>query len=651
MSDKPPGYATTPATPDPSSSAAAQPEISNDFPAGIPFIVGNEGAERFSYYGMRAILYTYLAALYVEFATDITKLQADDAKAKATAVAHLFMAAVYAFPMAGAILADRLLGKFPVILFVSMIYCAGHAVLAVAGRFAAMENYSAAEIGMYIGLGLIAVGSGGIKPCVSANVGDQFSQKNSHLVQKVFQIFYFIINFGSFFSTILTPILYKRFGAEVAFGIPGIFMGLATIVFFLGRKRFVRVPPRPGGAVGLLDFTVAILLFSPVIALILAVFVQGDHYKPPAKEDMTAMQFYGVYLRTYVTHLAVSSWYYFAIAGGAVVGALGLFQVRQKLAKDDGFLAVLFYSIKHRARRKKGEGFFDVAREDMGDDAAEGPPAVLRIVVVFSMVMFFWALFDQHASTWVQQAKEMHRVLVVPMWIGRFAVLATLASALYGGIWLFLWVSNKRVPKLVPSVLFGALAVAGVAAGVLDLLGGQKTTLELEPSQIQALNPLMVMIIIPSLNVLVYRPMEKRGKKIPPLVRMSVGMFLAAIAFGLAALLQARVEAAAANGQTVHVLYQIGQYIVMTTSEVLISVTGLEFAYTQAPRRMKSTIMGFWLLGVTFGNVLVAFLSPMQKIMTLSTFFWVFTGLMLVAAMLFTLLASFYKGKTYLQKA
>jgi len=89
----------------------------------------------------------------------------------------------------------------------------------------------------------------------------------------------------------------------------------------------------------------------------------------------------------------------------------------------------------------------------------------------------------------------------------------------------------------------------------------------------------------------------------------------------------------------------------MTTSEVLISVTGLEFAYTQAPRRMKSTIMGFWLLGVTFGNVLVAFLAPMQKILSLSAFFWVFTALMAFAAVIFAVLAYLYKGKSYLQQA
>jgi POT family proton-dependent oligopeptide transporter len=89
----------------------------------------------------------------------------------------------------------------------------------------------------------------------------------------------------------------------------------------------------------------------------------------------------------------------------------------------------------------------------------------------------------------------------------------------------------------------------------------------------------------------------------------------------------------------------------MTTAEVLVSVTGLEFAYTQAPRTMKSTMMGFWLLCVTGGNILVAFLAPMETILELSEFFWIFTGLMSGAAVIFAVLAFFYKGKTYLQQA
>ncbi len=94
-----------------------------------------------------------------------------------------------------------------------------------------------------MGLGLIAVGSGGIKPCVSAHVGDQFGEANRLLLPKVFGWFYFAINFGSFISTLLTPELMKAYGPHVAFAVPGVLMLWATLFFWMGRNTFVHIPP------------------------------------------------------------------------------------------------------------------------------------------------------------------------------------------------------------------------------------------------------------------------------------------------------------------------------------------------------------------------------------------------------------------------
>ena len=107
------------------------PQRDDRFPSGIPFIVGNEAAERFSFYGMRAILYVYLTGLFSNFVAE-AQIPAD-AKVHATQVYHLFMAGSYLSPMIGAILADRLLGKFRVILWISLFYVVGHGALAVAG--------------------------------------------------------------------------------------------------------------------------------------------------------------------------------------------------------------------------------------------------------------------------------------------------------------------------------------------------------------------------------------------------------------------------------------------------------------------------------------------------------------------------------------
>lgn len=599
------------------------------FPNGIPFIVGNEGAERFSFYGMRAILYVYLTSLYLQFADELSVAPelAGVAKAHATQTMHLFMAGVYAFPMIGAIMADRLLGKFNVIFWLSLVYCAGHGVLAVAGRFGAMGQYHDAEMAMYLGLALIAIGAGGIKPCVSANVGDQFTAENSALVGKVYQIFYFIINFGSFFSTLLTPLLKKHFGAEVAFGVPGILMAIATVIFWVGRNRFVRVPAKPGGNLGLLDVFSSILFFTPIGVLIFAFF--AGHGSSDWSE--------------YIPYIAISI--------AAIIAGFILFSIRQKRAPDSGFLAVMLYSIRARGERKAGEGFFAPAARKFGVEASEGPPAVLRIILVFSMVSVFWALFDQHSSTWIEQAKQMNLGLTFPSWTGRAVLFSVVAGAAYGGTALLLWVSNKALPNKLHKAVGAVAGVSILGALTSDLLAGRMETIQLQASQIAALNPLMVMIIIPFLNLGVYAPLAKRGIIIKPLQKMTMGMFLTAVSFAVAALLQIQVEAAAVSGDKIHVLWQTWQYFIVTTAEVLVSITGLEFAYSQAPRAMKSTIMGFWLLGVTFGNVLVAGLAPLQAEFPLSQFFWLFAGLMTVAALVFSVLAYNYKGKTYFQTA
>ncbi|MBI3838168.1 MAG: hypothetical protein HY288_09590 [Planctomycetia bacterium] len=646
------------------------PPTTELMPPGIPYIVGNEAAERFSFYGMKAILKVYLIALFVRFVDEST-VPAEamaNANARSTEVVHLFVAGVYAFPLLGAIISDRLLGKYRTIIWFSLVYCAGHAVLAVAGRIGAMSQFDAAELSMYLGLGLIAVGSGGIKPCVSANVGDQFNESNGQLVSKVFQAFYFSINFGSFFSTLSTPLLLRYVGPEVAFGVPGVLMAIATVVFWMGRHKFVRVPPKPGGKLGVFDTLLTTLLFSPLFSLILGYFVFWESHLAAAQDaaKKAGTEFPGVTADLLKDYFAVYWWLPVATLTAVAVG-VALFRVRQRIEVSNAFLPVLLYNLTHQHERKPGMSFFDVGRTKFGAEAGDGPPAVLRIMLVFSMVSVFWALFDQHASTWVDQARQMALGVTMPAYFGYWVPLAALGLSLFAGVWLFGWIGNVPVPRRVTVAVVGAVFALGFIAVVCDLFApplgdivsgeGVETvrkrtlSIQMEAAQLSAINPLLVMIVIPALNLLLYAPLRARGIEITPLQKLTVGMFLAAAAFAAAAVLQGAIETAAAeHASKVHALWQIVQYFIMTVSEVLVSITGLEFAYTQAPRAMKSTIMSFWLLCITFGNLLVAFLAPLQKTIDLSQFFWLFAGLMAGAATIFMLFALNYQGKTYLQQ-
>jgi proton-dependent oligopeptide transporter, POT family len=240
-----------------------EPEPSPRMPPGIPYIVANELAERFSYYGMRAILVVFMTQYLKTWdgRPDVmTPAQAD-------IWYHNFTSFVYFTPIIGALIADIFWGKYNTIIWVSLLYCLGHGVLAMGET----------RVHLLIGLILIGMGAGGIKPCVSAHVGDQFSSTNEHLLGKVYNWFYFSINLGAFLSQLSIPWLRARYGPRVAFAVPGIVMAMALFVFWLGRYKFVHRPPQGWAQVKsyfagdnlkiLLRLVVFFLFVSPFYAL------------------------------------------------------------------------------------------------------------------------------------------------------------------------------------------------------------------------------------------------------------------------------------------------------------------------------------------------------------------------------------------------
>ena len=216
MSPPPPAtQPTIPAAPAGAAGAAAR------MPGGIPFIVVNEFAERFCFYGINAMLALFLVQ-FLQFG-----------EAQATTWASLFKSGAYFFPVLGAIVSDVFWGKFRTVLWFSVVYMVGCVVLAMSHTSHLLA----------IGLFLVAFGTGGIKPCVATNLGDQFTHANQHLIERAFSWFYLAINAGSTISILLCPWLLPKYGPGVAFGVPAAMMFVATVVFWIGRKRYAVVPP------------------------------------------------------------------------------------------------------------------------------------------------------------------------------------------------------------------------------------------------------------------------------------------------------------------------------------------------------------------------------------------------------------------------
>ena len=320
---------------------------------------------------------------------------------------------------------------------------------------------------------MIALGAGGIKPCVSANVGDQFGPANQHLLPKVFSWFYFSINAGSAFSTLLIPWMLDRYGPKWAFGTPGVFMVIATIIFWAGRKRIVHIPP-----VGL-----------------------------------------GNYLNEFANFETLKS---------------------------------------------------------LGN---------LLIVVPFAAM--YWALWQQNFSSWVNQAKKMDLHLLGHEWL---------------------------------------------------------------PSQIQTVNPLFILIMLPLFSYAVYPAIDKVFR-LTPLRKIGMGLFAVVVAFLIVGWIQSKIDA----GQRPNIICQVLAFLVLTASEVLVSVTHLEFAYTQAPKKMKSLVMCTYLGAIALGNFFVFAVNVFiqnpdgtEKLKGASYFFF-FSAVMFVTALIFVAVAGFYRGNTHIQ--
>jgi len=462
-------------------------------PRQIPYIIANEGCERFSFYGMRNILTPFLITTLLMF------LPEDMRTGEAKHVFHTFVIGVYFFPLLGGWLADRYFGKYNTVFWLSLVYCLGHACLAMFE-----DNVN----GFYFGLFLIALGSGGIKPLVASFVGDQFDHTNKDKAKVVFDAFYWIINFGSFFASLLMPLLLRDYGPAWAFGVPGILMFIATMVFWSGKKKYVHVPPAPANPHSFMRVAKSALLAR-----------QPGQGRP------------GLNL--------------------ALLGAAGALASLAMAAQWGFVIAACTALVLLMAFGGMGTSMqLDRARGLHPDDAVDGVRAVLRILIVFALVTPFWSLFDQKASTWIVQANTM--------------------------------------------------------TTQVNLLGW---TFDVIPAQMQALNPLLVMLLIPINNIALFPLMRKMGVEPTPLRRMTAGIALSAAAWIVVGNLQVALDA----GDAVSIAWQIAPYALLTLGEVLVSATGLEFAYSQAPASMKGVIMALWYLAVTVGNLWVLIVNASVK--------------------------------------
>lgn len=209
-----------------------------------PLILGNEFCERLAYYGVSSNMVMYL------------KLVLGYSNADASARVAVWSGTCYLTPLIGAYLADAYLGRFAVILVFSLVYFVGLLSLTLSASLSASSDVSpssspspagpAEMLGFWLSMYLIALGTGGIKPCVSSFGADQFLDERPlerRLRSAFFNYFYFAINLGSLIANSLVVYVQQTISWPVGFAIPAAAFALAIGLFLSGARLYRRLPP------------------------------------------------------------------------------------------------------------------------------------------------------------------------------------------------------------------------------------------------------------------------------------------------------------------------------------------------------------------------------------------------------------------------
>ncbi|XP_028177240.1 peptide transporter family 1-like isoform X1 [Ostrinia furnacalis] len=647
------------------------------YPRSVAFIVTNEFCERFSYYGMRTILSLYLR--------DKLGFTANGA----TVIYHTFTMFAYFFPLIGAMIADGWLGRFRTILYLSLVYAAGSVLISLA----AMPPVSLPQMEFtMLALLLIAFGTGGIKPCVSAFGGDQFKlPEQAKYLGYFFSLFYFAINAGSLISTFITPIFRADvhcFGESdcfsLAFGVPGILM-IISILFFLAGKRLYIIKSPAGNVLGRVSSCIGHAMVKSFKSK-----EKREHWLDHAddKYDKSLIDDVKSLLRVLVLYIPLpvfwalfdqqgSRWTFQAARMRQDIGSwtlkpdqmqvlnpllilvfIPIFEVaiypfltwcrlvRKPLHKMiwGGILAAAAFVISGIVEIKLLPSYGTPVSAGLAQlrvyngyncDFVLDLPSFNQTNVTIGPLSAYEKLdigadkfLDLPYDIQGQPGTECANLYLS----GQFHLKEETANSFFikrGGINNFTDNNDKALDGVSVRFLSNLNSVTQI-----NLIDSQKNRTKLN---ITSSNSTQISIEKGTYDVVINSQIVINAFKFLDGAVYTINVYEDSNGSYDANAVMITPE------NSVHILWLVPQYVVMTMGEVMFSVTGLEFSFTQAPASMKSVLQSVWLLTVAFGNLIVVLIVEGNFLDAQWKEFFLFAGLMLIDMFIFTAMAFRYK--------
>ncbi|KAM9710212.1 solute carrier family 15 member 1 [Menidia menidia] len=664
------------------------------YPLSIFFIVVNEFCERFSYYGMRAVLVLYFK-YFLRWDDDL-----------ATSIYHTFVALCYLTPILGAIVADSWLGKFKTIIYLSIVYAIGQVAMAVSAihditdtdRDGTPDNMTFHVVLSMVGLLLIALGTGGIKPCVAAFGGDQFGDHQEKQRRTFFSVFYLCINGGSLLSTIITPILRaqncgiysKQKCYSLAFGVPAALMMVALVVFILGSGMYYKAKPQGN------------IMLDVCKCIGFAIknryrhrgnqYPKRKHWMDWAEEKYEKLLIAQIKMVLKVLFLYIPLpmfWTLFDQKGSrwtlqatTMNGDFGLLVIQPDQMQTVNPILILTLvpvmdSLIYPLIKKCGLNFTPLKRMTVGMILAALAfvcAAVVQLQIDKTLPVFpstsqvQLKLLNMGNKTVTVQLQDNEPAILAPAQVSdeyfvfdtdQITVLATAGSTtVHRGI---SFTKGKRQKLLLP----------------LDLNKEwvQIDDLNSKPEEgnnaIRFVNGKSAEVNVSSAvaNFGIIQPFHysnysliKNGKVTFNLQSGSESCeysrdfgfgssFTFLIPNNLTFGPNCQEEITSAEDikpNSVHMALQIPQYFFITAGEVMFSVTGLEFSYSQAPSNMKAVLQAGWLFTVAIGNFIVLIVAELAKLPKQWAEYVLFASLLVAVCIIFSIMAYFY---TYIDPA
>lgn len=545
-------------------------------PSGLFVLFFTEMWERFSFYGMRALLVMFFTASLLDGGWGWPREHA-------MAIFGSYVGLVYLSTMLGGYFADKIIGFRWAVVVGASLMTLGHASMAMESPFF-----------IYMGLTLLVFGNGFFKPNMTSIISEMYKHRPEKK-DGAYTIFYMGVNSGAFFGILLCGYLGEKVGWSYGFGLAGIFMLFGLLQFWFAQRIFgdIGLKPRKDDKNSVqmqdTDKRVPFTLWQQALIIV-----------------MVALGLLWI-LNDPITKISHGSFNVFSFLGPngnniAILTALGL------------FLALLVYRLLQ---------YSNFTRDRL-----------IAVSFFAFLTIFFWAIFEQSPGTLTIFARDYtNRVLV-----GGAGTLFKIVNMLMTLVplsvitWV-LWLLFKQTYKkyALSNIIMGGsfLAVWAIAIWMLrDQF--KEEQLEIPASWFAVLNSLFIITLAP-----LFSKWWESKYNPPANVKYGIGMFLLALGMAFVAIGATGIEPGAKTA-SVSMFWLIFVYLFHTMGELCISPVGLSYVSKLVPARMIAFMFGVWYLAVAIGMKGAGkFGENIDKIADrngISYFFWMLTVVSLVIA-------------------